>query len=75
MNRKIIREGTIIVIIAIVSFFLARNFYNDPLLKGGEELFGIPLYIIISFFIMLYAGYHVAYFVIKVVSKKLKDKK
>ena len=75
MNRKKIREGVIIVTIAIVSFFLAHNFYNDPLLKGGIELFGIPLYIIISFFILLYAGYRILYFIIKMVSNKLKDKK
>lgn len=73
MNQKIIKEVIIAVIIAILSFFLAHSFYNDPLLKGGIELLGIPLYIVISFFVLLYIGYRIAYFIIKVVRNKLND--
>ncbi len=72
MNPKKIREVIIIVIIAILSFLLARNFYNDPLLMGGVELFGIPLYIVISFFILLYAAYRIMCFIIKLM-KRLKE--
>lgn len=74
MNKKNIREGVIIFVIAILSFLLAANFYNDPLLKGGVEFLGIPLYIVILFFILLYIVYRVAYFIIKVVSNKRKKK-
>ncbi len=62
-------QGVILVILVIFSFFLARNFYNDPLLKGGMELFGIPLYIIISFFILLVICYRIVYFIISKIRK------
>lgn len=75
MSRKIVREATITVIIVILAFFLAHNFYNDPLLKGGIELFGMPLYIIISFFILLYISYRIVYFIVKVAINKFKSKR
>lgn len=75
MSRKVFQEGIAIIIIAISSFFLAHNFYNDPLLKGGPALFDIPLYIIILFFILLYISYRITFFVIKMVGRRRKIKR
>lgn len=62
MKRGVMIKGVIIIIIAILSFVLAKNFYNDPLLMGGIELFGVPLYIVVSFFFLLYIVYRIIYF-------------
>ena len=69
MRRKIITEGIILVIMAILSFSLAKNFYNDPLLKGGVEFLGVPLYISISFFLLLYIAYRIMRFIVKAMKK------
>lgn len=70
MNKKMTIGGIIAAIIATAAFFLAHNFYNDPLLKGGVEFLGIPLYIIISFFIILYIVYYAVYFLVKLIINK-----
>ena len=70
MNGKIIRKVVVIVFIAILAFLLAKEFYNDPLLKGGPELLGVPLYIVIVFFILLYVVYRIAYFIIMKAPRK-----
>ena len=69
MNSRIIREIVIIVIIALFSFILAKEFYNDPLLVGGIGFFSIPLYTIIVFFIPLYIIYKVICFASKIIRK------
>jgi hypothetical protein len=70
MRRGIIREAVIIMILFLFAFLLARYFYNDPLLMGGVELLGIPLYIILVFFVLLYVAYRIIIIFIKAVSSK-----
>ncbi len=70
MRRGIIREVLIIMIFFLFAFLLARCFYNDPLLMGGVELLGIPLYLILIFFVLLYVVYRIICIFTKAVSSK-----